>query len=101
MPIAQNVPALQISPQVPQFRTSLIKSTQEPLQFGFPEGQTEQFPLAHNGLVEGQVLEQVPQYLVLVFRSTQTPLQRVFLEGQLQMPLTHEPPVQVLLQAPQ
>ena len=74
--------------QPPQLSSSLVVSTQAPLQFVSPAPQvTVQTPREQTGAVGGQTLPQAPQLKGSLWLAVQTPpLQRIPLLGQPQTP---------------
>ena len=68
-------PAAQAWPQAPQWRVSLVVSTQAPLHSVWPEGQTH-WPLAHVDPA-GHVTPHAPQWRLSEPVLTQVPLQSV------------------------
>lgn len=101
IPPTQTYPVGQVFPQLPQFVTLVLTSTQVPLQSKNPFGHVLQTPPTQT-LPGGQVCPQVPQLLASVFKFTQLPAQFTKPGGQLQTPPIHIlPGGHVLLQLPQ
>jgi hypothetical protein len=78
-----------VLPQAPQFWLSEVVSTQIPLQYVSPAGQTDvQTPLLQLVPV-AHVLPHAPQFLLSETVLTQVPLQDVCPAGHVQTPLEH------------